>query len=201
MRNIFLSLITSTLIFLNTPFAALHENTNDDSVQKSTLTSVGGGYGFLVRGDSSQRQVMLVIDSRWPTDLNFVGGAQQKGELPHTTFEQKVAEKTGAILKKSIYLGSWQRTNANAEGANDTCCFYAGFLSENSPQPEAKQPFLNAIHWFSFEELLDGKVDQSLFPPHLHFLKHFLNNLTTMPRQLIENDFEHPETQIVYNLS
>lgn len=194
MRNMFLSIITSTLIFFAAPFDS-SANTH------STLTSIGGGYGFLVREEGNQRQVMIVIDSRWPKDLQFVGGAQQMGELPHEAFKRNIAIKTGAIVDNSIYLGSWQRTNANPEGANDTCCFFAGFLSKNSPAPRAIAPFLKEVRWIPIEDVLNDEVTRSFFQPHLHFLRHFLNDLKTMPRQIIQPDFEHEDTPIVYNLS
>ncbi|MDP3641002.1 MAG: NUDIX hydrolase [Alphaproteobacteria bacterium] len=197
MKTLFLSLITGTLIFLSNPFASSIEDTS----AHSTLTGIGGGYGFLVKGEGDQRQVMLVIDSRWPNDLNFVGGAQNKGELSSDTFKRKITEKTGCIVDSSVFLGSWRRTNANSEGANDTCDFYAGRLSDNSPEPEAVKPFLNSVHWLSIEEIRQGDAIKTLFPAHLHFLMHFLNELTTMPRQITAPDFQHPDTDIVYHLS
>jgi ADP-ribose pyrophosphatase YjhB (NUDIX family) len=167
---------------------------------QSSLTSIGGGYGFLVRGEGDQREIMLVKDSRWPNDLNFVGGAQPKGKLPHDAFVAKVQEKTGAVVESCTYLGSWQRTNANSEGANDTCCFYAGVLSAESPEPEAKESFLNSVHWFSIKDLSQEGCLKTLFSPHFLFLNHYLNELKTLPRHRIEQDFENPDNKIVYNL-
>lgn len=202
MKQIIFSLITFTLLLINQPSAALEESgTPNDTTPHSTLTDIGGGYGFLAKGEGDQRQVMLVIDSRWPTDLNFVGGAQSKNELTSDTFIRKVKEKTGASLEKVVFLGSWRRTNANAEGANDTCDFYAGFVSAESSEPAANPDYLNSVHWFSLDELRQGDAIKTLFPPHLHFLKHFLNDLATTPREITEPDFEHPESNIVYHLS
>ncbi len=210
MRNVLFSWISSIIMASSLVSAAdLTESgaTSEpeqpvrEAVTASALTSIGGGYGFLVRGEGEKKEIMLAIDTRWPDDLNFVGGAQQKGELPHETFARKIQEKTGSVIGETIPLGHWQRTHANDEGANDICSFFAGVISEDSSAPVANPDFLSSVHWFSLADARKGEGLETLFPSHLLFLQHFLDNFSTLPRQLIKEDFEDKGRKMVVNFS